>query len=465
TMFRGIFKLPAGHMATYQNGDLKISQYWDLSFPKRDFDFRTDEETLAREVRHRFSESVKGQMLSDVPIGAFLSAGIDSTSIVSVMASESSHPVRTYTITFPRKYRVGEKTLDDPGVARRVAEGMGCDHHEIVVEPDVVSLLPKLAWHLDEPIADPAVIPAYLVCSKARESVTVLLSGVGGDELFAGYRKHYAHFWSEMYRKAPSYARMAFESVVLKLPSMRGTSAKGVVRLLKKMARSGSLSPREAFLMNCTYMDESQRTGLMSSEMLAVSERQHPASRHYDYFDNVSESDFLNQLLYLDTKAFMTSLNLTYNDKMSMASSLEVRVPFLDHELAEFVAWKVPPHLKIKGLLRPKTKYIFRKAMADRLPPEVLRQPKAGFGVPIDYWLTHDLRDMVDELLSESQVRDRGFFNSAPVHRMVAEHRAGTSDWSMQIWQLLTLEIWLRTFIDRTPSAKLHDSVATTVRA
>ena len=165
-------------------------------------------------------------------------------------------------------------------------------------------------------------------------------------------------------------------------------------------------------------------------------------------FDRVRDADFLHQMLYLDTKIFMTSLNLTYNDKMSMASSVEVRVPFLDRELAEFVAWNIPPEMKLKGLLRPTTKYIFRKAMRDILPREVLQQPKAGFAAPVDYWLAHDLKEMVDDLLSPEQLRQRGLFQPAAVQRYIDEHRSGRQDWSMQLWQFLTLELWMQTFLD-----------------
>jgi asparagine synthase (glutamine-hydrolysing) len=173
-----------------------------------------------------------------------------------------------------------------------------------------------------------------------------------------------------------------------------------------------------------------------------------PAVQHRAAFERVQHADFLNQMLYVDTKIFMTSLNLTYNDKMSMASSVEVRVPFLDRELAEFVAWNVPPRWKLKGRIRPTTKHIFRKAMSAILPQEVLRQPKAGFAAPVDYWLAHDLREMVDDLLSHSNVRQRGLFRPEAVRSFIDEHRAGRQDWSMQIWQFLTLELWQRTFMD-----------------
>ena len=446
TMFDGILKLPAGHYATFKNGRLEISEYWDLEFPSREHRFDAKEAELAEELRERFTASVKAQMLSDVPLGAFLSAGLDSSSIVAAMAQSSADPVRTYTIAFPNKYRRGEITLDDTRVARRTAEHFGCRHTEIIVEPDVVNLLPKLVWHMDEPVADPAIITAYLVNREARKTVTVLLSGVGGDELFAGYRKHRAHALAEQYRKVPAVVRRKIvEPALLALPAMRGTPVKGYVRLAKKMARSGSLSPRDRFLMDSTYLTEHHLKMLYSPEARERINGDYPWSRHLEYFDRVEDAEFLNQMLYLDTKAFMVSLNLTYNDKMSMASSVEVRVPFLDWELAEWVAANVPPDLKLhKGT----TKHILREAVRPLVPREVLEQKKAGFGAPADYWLAHDLREMVDDLIGERRLRERGLFDPAAVRLFVDEQRSGREDWSLQLWQFLTLELWMQTFID-----------------
>jgi asparagine synthase (glutamine-hydrolysing) len=445
TMFEGIRKLPAGHYALWQDGNFHIKQYWNLTFPSKDHSFVRTESDLAEEIRERFCASVEQQMVSDVPIGAFLSAGLDSSSIVAAMARKQ--PMRTYTITFPKKYRVGETTIDDPGVPRRLARQLGCDHHEIMVEPDVIGLLPSLTWHMDEPTADPAIITAYLVCREARKNVTVLLSGVGGDEIFAGYRKHAAQAWAEKYQRVPGFIRSAGERAVLGLPSLRGTRMKGSVRLAKKMARSAALGPAEAFIRNCTYLDDEQREDLYAIQSLSTTNGD-PRGQHHAAFDQVRHADFLNQMLYLDTKIFMPTLNLTYNDKMSMASSVEVRVPFLDRGLAEFVAWNVKPEWKLKGKWRPVTKHIFREAMRSMLPEEVMRQPKAGFAAPVDYWLAHDLRPMVDDLLSETQVRKRGLFRPEVVRRYVDEQRRGAEDWSMQIWQLLTLEIWMQLFLD-----------------
>jgi asparagine synthase (glutamine-hydrolysing) len=265
TMFRRIFKLPAGHYAVLKSGELSLTRYWDLSFPPHDHVYPDSEQELANEIRERFNRSVEAQMISDVPIGAFLSAGLDYSSIVTMMSRATRQPVRTYTITFPSKYRVGETTLDDPRVPSRLAHQLGCENEQIVVEPDVTSLLPQVTWHMDETTADPAIIPAYLVCREARKQATVLLSGVGGDELFAGYRKHVAHYWAD-YRHLPQFLRSAVEPAILNLPSLRGTAIKGAARLAKKMARSASLNPADRFVMNCTYLDQEQKSFLYSDE-------------------------------------------------------------------------------------------------------------------------------------------------------------------------------------------------------
>jgi asparagine synthase (glutamine-hydrolysing) len=448
TLFQGIYKLPAGHCATFRDGELKIRQYWDLKFPRADANYPRTGADLADEIRERLQLSVEQQMVSDVPVGAFLSAGLDSSSIVAMMCRARRQPVRTYTITFPHRYRVGETTLDDPNVPARLAQELGCENQQIVVEPDVTELLPRLTWHMDEPTADPAIIAAYLVCREARNQATVLLSGVGGDELFAGYRKHAAHRWAQAYRKIPGVFRSGIESGLGELPNWRGTAMKGGVRLAKKMARSASLDSEDQFIRNCTYLDADQKMSLYVTEIGDQLRTSDPALRHHASFDAVHDADFLNQMLYLDTKIFMPSLNLNYNDKMSMASSVEVRVPFLDRELAEFAAWNIPPNLKLKGFFLPDTKHILRQAMRDVLPGEVLRQPKAGFAAPVDYWLANDLKEMVDDLLSDTNVGKRGLFRPAAVRRFIDEHRSGAEDWSMQIWQLLTLEHWMQIFLD-----------------
>jgi asparagine synthase (glutamine-hydrolysing) len=449
TAFEGLLKLPAGHVAVYEQGSLKVSRYWDLSFPDADHVFPRSERDLTDELRERFGTTVRGQLRSDVPRGAFLSAGLDSSSIVAAMSEGSREPINTYTIAFPPEYRAGDATLDDPAVAARTARHFGCRHTQILVEPAVVSLLPKLIWHLDEPVADPAIIVSYLVSAEAHKSVTVLLSGVGGDEIFAGYRKHYAHYWANLYRGLPiALRRKIIEPLLARLPTFRDTRARGFVRLLKKMARSASLPSQDAFLMNSTYFDEAEKRDLYSADMIIGLAGEDPWHQHRTHLDRVAHADFLNQMLYLDMKTFMVSLNLTYSDKTSMASSVEVRVPFLSRELVEWVAQEVPPSMKLRGLWNPTTKYLLRRAMAQRLPSEVLKQRKAGFGAPTDYWLTYDLREMVHDLLSTDRIKRRGYFKPRTVARLLDEHYSGRQEWSLQIWQLLTFELWLQGFVD-----------------
>ena len=460
TLFQGILKLPAGHCAIYRNGELTISRYWDLSFPPADHDFHLSEDEVADEIRERFRYSVEQQMVSDVPLGAFLSAGLDSSSIVAMMAPKAKRPLRTYTITFPEKYRKGENALDDPSVPARLAKELGCENRQIVVDPDVAALLPKLCWHMDEPTADPAILTAYLVCREASKDVTVLLSGVGGDELFAGYRKYAAHYWAQLYSKAPRSLRALAEGAAERIPNLRGSRLKGPTRLLKKMLRSATLAPQDRFIRNCSYLDSQQRSAIYARETRSDLRDFEPDHLHNSDFAAVAHADFLNQMLYLDTKIFMPTLNLTYNDKMSMACSVEVRVPFLNRELAEFAAWNVPPSWKLKGRIFPTTKHIFRRAMRGVLPSEVLHQPKAGFAAPTDYWLAHDLREMTDDLLSRERIRHRGVFRPEAVHRLISEHRSGRTDWAMQIWQFLTLELWMQNFLDRSKRTEYEPAQA-----
>ncbi|MBX3413358.1 MAG: asparagine synthase (glutamine-hydrolyzing) [Pirellulales bacterium] len=445
TMFDGVVKLPAGHYAIYKDGRLQLTQYWDMEFPPDGERYAGTEDDLAMELRERFTQAVHSQMRSDVPLGAFLSAGMDSSSIVAVMQSKSNQPVRTFTTSFPERFRVGSN-FDDDSVARRTAERFGCQHTQIEIQPDVASLLPKLIWHMDEPVADPAILVCYLVNREARRDVTVLLSGVGGDEVFAGYRKYVAHYMARRYRSLPASVRQyVVEPAIDALPSFRGTQLRRYVRLAKKMARSGSLPPKDRFIMDGVYMTEDLKEELYNDRMRALLGDFDPRRRHLGHFAKVGHADFLNQMLYLDLKVFMVTLNLTYNDKMSMANSVEVRVPFLDRELTEWVAWNVPPAAKLHGRT---TKYLLRKAMGDVLPQEIFRQRKVGFGAPVDHWLPNELREMVGDLLSEEVVRSRGLFQPAAVRRLVQEHQAGRQDWAFQIWQLLTLELWMRNFMD-----------------
>jgi len=443
TLWEGIEKLPAGHFGVFKNGTWKTERYWDLSFPSVNHQFNGDAESLSRELRDRFLKTVKAQMISDVPIGAFLSSGLDSSAIVAAMRQATDGPLRTYTITFPKRHLVGESNLDDAKIASRLAHKLGAEHKEIVVEPNVADLLPKLTWHMDDPTADPAIITDYLVCREAKGSSTVLLSGAGGDEILGGYRKYQAGLAGRSYRQIPELLRKGLlDPLMRSAPVLNGTRFKNHMRLIRKWGHSASLDSQEQFIRNAVYLDA------MQINELAPGLPGSPTIRHEEAFNRTQHADFLNQMLYVDCQTFMPSLNLNYNDKMSMASSIEVRVPFLDWELAQWSAANIPPSMKIRGGV---TKWIMREAMKELLPEEVLHQPKASFGAPVGYWLSGELKEMTDDLLSERRLRDRGWLNPKLVSRMISEHRKGTHDWALQLWQFLTLEIWAQQFIDQTP--------------
>lgn len=447
SIFRGIEKLPAAHYCLYRGGDPVYVRWWDVRFPPASEPppSRTAEDVAAA-LRARLEAAVAGQMLADVPVGAFLSAGLDSSSVVAAMARASAEPVRTFTVALPDGGARGAYGADDPEVARRTAERLGCVHSTLPLEADVAELLPRLAWHLDDPVADPAVLAAYLVSRAASEEVTVLLSGMGGDELFAGYRKYRAHDLALKYQRwVPSVVRSrVVEPLAARFPLMTGTRLAPAVRLAKKMARSGSLPPVDRFLADGMRLDEGEAAALMADDLRETAWAGDVRGAHLDAFARVRHADFLHQMLYVDMVTFMPSLNLLYSDRTSMAASVEVRVPFLDRELVEWVAASVAPRLKLTG---GTTKRVLREAMRDAVGPEVLRQPKAGFGAPVDVWLRGELREMVGDLLAPARVRRRGFFKPEAVQSLLERHAAGREELSYPIWQLLAFEAWAERFL------------------
>ncbi len=449
TIFKSIHKLPAGCTAIVSESAFEIQRYWNLQYPPKAATATAtetsgiDEESIARELRERLFSTIRRQTRSDVEVGAFLSAGLDSSCIIAAMSEAGESPVKTFTIGFPKDKRRGEVYLDDTDVAARTADHFGCDHREIVVDANVVDLLPKLTYHMDEPVADPAIISAFLVNEAASEHTTVLMSGIGGDELFGGYLKYRAHYLAQSYQRIPRSVRAGvIEPSIRSLPSLRGTPLKGYVRLAKKMARSAGLPPQERFVTDSVYLSDEQKSVLCSDWYDDV-RHVDPRQVHLQWFEDVRDADFLHQMMYVDSKTFLPSLNLLYNDKMSMASSVEVRVPFLDWQFAEWAATNVPPGMKLNG---SSGKYILRRALKGVLPDEVLTQPKAAFGAPIDAWLASDLREMVEDVLAEDRVRSRGWFDPTAIRRLVDQHRSGRHDWSAQIWQLLTFELWQQQF-------------------
>lgn len=439
TIFKGVFKLPPGHALEYRRGRAEVFQYWDLKFEE---DEQLSEADWVERVREQVARSARAQMVSDVPLGAFLSGGLDSSALVALMSEGGKRKLTTYTFGFRSDDLRYDILEDDVKYARRVGARFKTDYQEAMLEPGVMELLPKLVYHMDEPVADPAIITSYLICRAARERLTVLISGMGGDEVFAGYPRHLAVKLAEVYNLVPAFVS---RPLVAALPGSRPGRFTALFRNTKKLARSAALPLRERYLGFGTYFTTDDKRGLYAGELAREASNFDPYGEHHNYFDRVADQDFINQMLYVDLKTFLPCLNLTYTDKTSMAASMEVRVPFLDHELVEMAA-RIPARLKLKGLTR---KYILKRAAESWLPGEIIHRKKAGFSAPLRAWLVRDLRDMVEDLLSESNVRGRGMFNYAAVRNLIDDNLSGREDNSLKIFQLLTLELWHREFIDK----------------
>ena len=440
TMFEGVYKLPPGHYARYAGGRLSVREYWDVPFAVE----HAPEAEWAERVRESVHGAVRRQMVSDVPLGSFLSGGVDSSAIVAE-ATAAAGRITTYTVGFSREDLRHEIVPDDLAYARQVGTRFGVDYHERVLAPDVVGLLPTLVWHMDEPVADPACITTYLICSAAREKLTVILSGMGGDEVFAGYPRYLAARIGRALEVFPPAARSALRrSIESRLTLGRPGRLRGPRRNLMKLVHAIDLSTAERHLAYTSYYRPDELRRVLSSDLRRELDGHDPFRRHREFLGRVAGEHWLNQLLYVDQKTYLPCLNLTYTDKMSMAASTEVRVPLLDDEVVE-LAGRVPPELKLRRLTR---KYVFKKSMEPVLPKEVVWRPKAGFGAPVRSWLVGDLKPMVDELLSPERVRERGLFDAAEVERLVRANEEGKADNALRIWALLTLELWQQTFLD-----------------
>ena len=436
TLFEGIHKLPAGFCARYAGGKLRTRQYWDLRFTSAE---PRSVEGWADTVRETVEAAVHRQMVSDVPLGAFLSGGIDSAAIVRTMSNAASEPVHAYTVGFAGEDLAYEIVPDDLKYARLLARRLGIEHHERVLRPEIVDLLPKLIWHMDEPIADPAAITTYLICSAARERMTVILSGMGGDEVFAGYPRHLAARLTRPLELLPVRTRRLLKHWVESRLTVGGPGRlRGPRRNLLKLVHGLDQGLVERYLTYSSYYRSEELTGLLVPSLREVIGGYDPFRRHVLHAERVANEHWLDQLLYIDMKTFLPCLNLAYTDRMSMAASTEVRVPLLDDEVVGMAA-AIPSELKLSGTTR---KYILKRSMRAVLPKAVIDRPKAGFGAPIRSWLIGDLRPMVHDLLSADAVAARGLFEPRVVEQLVRDEEAGVADNALRIWALLCLELW-----------------------
>ena len=431
TVYRGISKLPPAHVLVAERGTIRTSRYWDLEFTG-DGDPAREEEYLA-ELDDQLREAVQLRLVSDVPLGAFLSGGIDSSTVVAYMVETSAAPPVTIAVGFD------QQDFDEVRHAETVARHLGCEFHALTASPEVETLLPKLAWHFDEPFADSSAVPTYYVSKAARELVTVALSGDGGDELWAGYARHRVEHWEQRVRTALGPAVRAAAWLGQALP----LSVKGA-RSLRHLAAD----PDQAYAFKHAYgMFEPDAKGrLYSGDFRSAVNGYDPFAAFRDAYRSCGSKDPLDRSMYVDARTYMIDDVLTKVDRMSMAVSLEAREPLLDHRLLEFAA-RVPASLKLKD---GRSKYLLRRVLEKRVPRAIVERKKSGFAAPIGEWLRGPLAPMATELLLDGRLRDRGIFNQGEVTRLWQEHRSGHSDHRHRLWQLIMLELWFRAFIDNT---------------
>ena len=444
SLFRGIKTVPPGHFVKWRDNELTVREWWDISFDT--IEEGRSEGWWKEQVLETLDRVVKLEMVADVPLGSFLSGGIDSSSIVALMKNHSNgRRIGTYTIGIEAEDLRYDIIPDDVGWARRINQQLDTDYHEIMLQPKVAELLPRLVYHMDEPAIDMA-IPSYLVSRAARETLTVMLSGMGGDEVFAGYPRQLAMKIAGAFDPVPQLLRRPLMRTLANvLPGGMPGKLTAPLRNAKKFARSAALDFEDRYLGYETYFNDEAKARLYTDEMCGATSGLDAYRAHRQYFSRVPHAAPLNQLLYVDLKTFLPCLNLMTTDKTSMAANLEVRVPFLNQEMLELTA-RMPPDLKLRGLKR---KYILKRAAEKLLPRELVWRRKAGFGAPIRSWLRGPLRPMVDELLSEETVKRRGLFRPEEVKRIINANLSGREDYNLQVFQLLTFELWQQAFIDR----------------
>jgi asparagine synthase (glutamine-hydrolysing) len=441
TGFVGISKLPAGHYAIFRDGRLELTQYWELPMPEpeQQLSYRREQEYIEH-LRELLERAVARQMLSDVPVGAFLSGGVDSSLVVALMRKAAPEAeLATYTIAFaPEEYREDAIT-QDPHYARIVAQHVGTRHREFRIRPAITQLLPKLLWHLDDPVADGAAINTYLIARYAKRSgMTVLLSGMGGDEVFAGYRKHLATVLLERFGHLPRWLRTGIIGLLRNLPQQAARYRIALLRRLHRMARPLQMSPLQAFIYGFVYCPPELFRRLWRPPMPAYEEL-YPFRRYAELAERVRGASLLTQLTYLDTKLFLTGLNLLFSDKAAMAAAVELRPPLLDVEVVEF-AFRLPDRYRIRGMQQ---KYLLKRAAEAYLPKSVLYRPKAHFGVPLVSWVSRELGEAIRHWFAERAGLHREYLNGAEVLRLLELHQRGQGNYAHLLWACLGIAEWL----------------------
>lgn len=432
-IFRGVRKLEPAHVAEYDGGRVTVRRYWDLPPPDAP---PLDLKTIREELLPRLEEAVRLRLVSDVPIGAFLSGGVDSSTIVALMAGLKAD-LRTFTIGFR------ESQYDESRYARAFAQKLGAEHHELIVEPSDLSLVETLVWHQDEPFGDQSMIPTYVVSRLASRHLKVVLSGDGGDELFGGYTRYQVDLRRSIVDLVPVAVRQtAYDLAEKFLPgTFRG----------KNLLRNLSLARADRYIHSISYFPEAWEPGLWHPEFYRGVLEGTPTPAYLEALSRGETGSFSERLMRLDLRTYLPGDILAKVDRMSMANSLEARVPFLDHPFVEFVQ-RIPSSLKLG---RDGGKRIFKELVARLLPREILERPKRGFGIPLDIWFRGTLWDDVREILLDRRTRERKILNTHAVEGLIEAARSGRSERVQQVWMLLVFEIWCRLFMDRPEPGRI----------
>jgi asparagine synthase (glutamine-hydrolysing) len=410
-----------------------VRAYWDLAFPASRLEDRRE---AASEVLATLKDSVRRHLVSDVPLGVFLSSGMDSSTLVALMRDVSTGPVKTFTLDFE------EASFSEAAAARVVARAFGTEHHEFIVQPEIADLLPRLAWHLDEPLGDSSLIVTALVSELARREVTVALSGIGGDELFFGYPRYVGAKLARHYERLPLPLRRGVGRLARWIPdSARSDNPPG---RLRRFLEAGPLAPAERYLSWVSFLD----AGALAELVPGRRNGGDPRALHLAHWGRCAGADLVDALLYLDLKTYLPDDILMLGDKMSMAASLELRVPFCDRRLVEFIA-RLAPAVRAPGF---RLKPLLREVMRPLLPAEVLSRPKRGFMVPLAQWFRGPLRSLALDLLSESRLRAGGVFSPPAVRRLLDVHTEGRRSYYDQLFAIIMFQLWQAAYQDDWPA-------------
>lgn len=434
TIFQDINKLPPAHILVCENGEVKIQKYWSLSYKNK---ANIGEKECRQKLYDLLREATKIRMISDVGLGAFLSGGIDSSSIVALMSELSSRPVKTFSIGFK------DESFNELKFARKVAGLFNTEHREFIVEPKASEILPELILNFGEPFSDSSVIPTYYLSKMARKDVTVALCGDGGDESFAGYERYAANKVGDIYAKVPAFIRKNIVGSILKSLSVT-TKKKDLIRNLKRFSDGANFEKRKRYSFWMSVFSDRLKDEIYSESLKRKVADFDSSGYIVDLYNESDAGDFVDATLFVDVMSYLPGDLLMKVDIASMANSLEARSPFLDHELMEFAA-SIPSCLKLKGCT---TKYILKKTLSRILPREILYRRKAGFGVPIGGWLKGELKNYCLHTLLSDRCIKRGYFKEEAIRQLLADHFSAKFDNGNRIWSLLALEVWQQLFID-----------------